>query len=215
MHQNYTIFVDGRLCTLVHNPQYSQTFLVDTDGKPKEMKPYDFVEKVKDIFLSLQEGKIQNVSISFHNNDLTLSMIKSAFPKHIIAAGGVVLNSKNEILFIYRNGFWDLPKGKVEAGEDYEEASIREIQEETGIENVTITRPLPVTFHTYKLTMKLVLKETQWFEMFSDDTKLTPQTEEGITEIKWVSRKELPEILSKSYGNIQLLMKDYLKKESV
>jgi ADP-ribose pyrophosphatase YjhB (NUDIX family) len=215
MHQNYTIFVDGRLCSLVQNSKYQSTILLEKDGDTKELTPFDFIEKVKDIFLALQNGEIKKVDISFHNTDLLLSMLKSAFPKHIIAAGGVVLNSKHEILFIYRNGFWDLPKGKVEEGEDYKAASIREIQEETGIVNVTITKPLPVTFHTYKLTMKLVLKETQWFEMFSDDTKLTPQTEEGITEIKWVNRKELPEILSKSYGNIQLLMKDFLKKETV
>jgi ADP-ribose pyrophosphatase YjhB (NUDIX family) len=199
----------------VQNSKHPSTILLEKDGDEKELMPYDFIEKVKDIFLSLQNGEIKKVNISFHNTDLLLSMIKSAFPKHIIAAGGVVINSNNEILFIYRNGFWDLPKGKVEKGENYKEASIREIQEETGIVNVTITKELPVTFHTYKEAMKLVLKETQWFEMFSDDTKLIPQTEEGITEIKWVSRKELPEILSKSYGNIQLLMKEFLKKETV
>ena len=188
---------------------------METDGRRQELKPYEFVEKVKNIFLSLQSGNTKEVTVSFHNTDIMLSMIKSAFPKYIVAAGGVVLNSKGDILFIYRNGFWDLPKGKVEEGEDYAEAGIREIQEETGLVNVAITKPLPVTFHTYKLTMKLVLKETKWFQMFSDDIKLTPQTEEGITEIKWVSRDELPVILAKSYGNIQLLLKDFLKKESV
>jgi 8-oxo-dGTP pyrophosphatase MutT (NUDIX family) len=212
MYQNYTIFVDGRLLSLVHNAKYQNSILLEMDDEERHLSPHDFIAKTKDLFISLQSGKVQTACAFFHNTDLLLSMTKSAFPKHIIASGGVVVNSQNDILFIYRNGFWDLPKGKVEKGEDYKAAGIREIQEETGIKNVTITKELPVTFHTYKEAMNLVLKETRWYEMHSDDTELTPQTEEGITELKWVSQKELPSILNKSYRNIQLLMKDYLKE---
>jgi len=199
----------------VHNSKYQHSILLEIDDEERHLTPHEFIVNVKDLFASLQSGKVQIASAIFHNTDLLLSMVKSAFTKHIVASGGVVVNSKNDILFIYRNGFWDLPKGKVEQGEDYRAAGIREIQEETGIKNVIITKELPVTFHTYKEAMKLVLKETRWYEMHSDDTELTPQTEEGITEIKWVSTKELPAILKKSYGNIQLLMKDFLKEEAV
>jgi 8-oxo-dGTP pyrophosphatase MutT (NUDIX family) len=46
--------------------------------------------------------------------------------KVIEAGGGLVLNSKGEFLVIYRNGIWDLPKGKLEKGEDFQTAALRE-----------------------------------------------------------------------------------------
>ena len=47
-----------------------------------------------------------------------------------------MFNFKNEILLIYRNGVWDLPKGKIEFGESYEDAALREVAEETGVKNL-------------------------------------------------------------------------------
>ena len=49
------------------------------------------------------------------------------------AAGGIVFNQENKILFIHRLGRWDLPKGKIEPEESLENAALRELEEETGL----------------------------------------------------------------------------------
>ena len=75
------------------------------------------------------------------NSDL--EKLKKAFFKHfthIEAAGGIVENEKKELLFIYRLGKWDLPKGKVEKGESIAETAVREVEEETGATNLKLKK---------------------------------------------------------------------------
>jgi len=69
--------------------------------------------------------------------------------KVVEAAGGIVLNNNNEVLFIFRNGFWDLPKGKVEEGEEVDFAAVREVEEECGIKTPVVEKKILVTYHTY------------------------------------------------------------------
>jgi 8-oxo-dGTP pyrophosphatase MutT (NUDIX family) len=215
MFQNYTIFIDGNALSLVHNPQCTAQILFNVDGKESYETERDIVLKTKSILDNLLIEKNKQVSLHFYDINQLLEVVKLCFPKHIIAAGGVVVNDKGDILFIFRNGYWDLPKGKVEPEENLEAAALREIQEETGIVNATLIRSILPTFHTYYVGKTLVLKETRWFEIHSNDTRLTPQTEEGITELKWINPTELPDILNKSYENIRLLLSEYLKKETV
>ena len=56
----------------------------------------------------------------------------------IKATGGIVTNKKNQILFIYRKGKWDLPKGKMEKNESKKESALREVIEETGVKKLKI-----------------------------------------------------------------------------
>ena len=65
-------------------------------------------------------------------------LLKHLFKKLrvVTAAGGMVLNDKDEILFIYRKKRWDLPKGKTEKNETIESSAIREVEEETGVERM-------------------------------------------------------------------------------
>jgi ADP-ribose pyrophosphatase YjhB (NUDIX family) len=129
----------------------------------------------------------------------------------VSAAGGLVLNSKKEILFIYRSEKWDLPKGRVEAGESIEEAAIREVQEECGIYNLKVVKPLITTYHTY-FQDGLKLKETFWFLMTSDyKDELVPQLEEGITVAVFKNQTAITKALKNSYKNIELLYDTYLK----
>jgi len=121
----------------------------------------------------------------------------------IHAAGGVVINNNEEILFIYRLDKWDLPKGKCEHGESYEETALREVSEECGINDLRIERTLTTTMHTYELNGIPVLKKTHWFQMrYEGDESLVPQTIENITKADWVPIGRLAEIKTNTYSSI-------------
>lgn len=144
----------------------------------------------------------------YHENEkLLLANFSMAF-KVIEAAGGLVKNKKGEYLFIFRNGKWDLPKGKIEKGEGIKEAAIREVEEECGIGKLKIGKDLESTYHTYVQDGKSILKRTYWFEMTSEDeSKLVPQTEEGITDVKWLSKSDLQQVCENTYESIKEVIK--------
>jgi len=124
----------------------------------------------------------------------------------IEAAGGLVYNDTNQLLMIFRNGKWDLPKGKLEIGENIEQCAIREVEEECGISGLIITKQLKETYHTYEINGQKILKCTYWFEMQSSfKGNLVPQTKEGITAVVWVNEEGIAKKLEDSYGNIKEL----------
>ncbi len=129
---------------------------------------------------------------------------------HMIeAAGGRVHNAKGGLLMIFRNEKWDLPKGKLEKGEVPEEAAVREVEEECGIGKLKIIRALSPTYHTYRHKEQIVLKKTWWYEMScDDDRKLTPQVEEGITEVKWMKEKEVKKAMTNTFFSIVDVIKE-------
>ncbi len=146
-------------------------------GKKKFLMNYiDLLEKSR---------RYQKVVI-FHNNINEMWHDFTSLFKPIEAAGGVVFNEKKEVLLIFRLNFWDLPKGKIDNGETPEQAAIREVQEETGLVNVSLGKHLIDTYHTYIMKGKRILKKTYWYEMHTTDTKLTPQYEEDIERADWV-----------------------------
>lgn len=131
--------------------------------------------------------------------------------KQIIeAAGGLVFNNNHELLMIYRRGFWDLPKGKVDEGETLDQCAVREVKEETGLQNISLDEFLTTTYHTYQQNGKTILKPSHWFKMLSTFTEtLVPQTEEDITEIKWVSKEEAEQLKELMYPTIKFLVEQY------
>jgi len=135
-----------------------------------------------------------------------LSELKKAFYKKftlVIAAGGLVQNEKKEILMIFRRGKWDLPKGKLDKGETLEDCAVREVEEETGLQQVKLLSPLTVTYHTYHEGTRFILKESHWYNMkVSGDQKLVPQTEEDIQEIKWVKAVDLPKYMKVAFPSV-------------
>ena len=147
--------------------------------------------------------RIENLYI-FHTD---IEELRKAFRKCFIplnAAGGLVRNLQGEILLIYRRGKWDLPKGKLEKGESFDSAAIREVQEECGISDVQIENPLLSTYHVYSYKKGLALKKTTWFEMIhKGNEELTPQREEDISEVKWVPSNQLAPYLDQSYQTIR------------
>lgn len=201
MLQNYTFFIqDNKIELLRINVEGKEIFVIENKKKSYPILLGELphlIEKVK-------QDKECNLEIKSNIIDLIVEKILTQFDIHLLAAGGLVFNSEQEILFIFRNGFWDLPKGKIEPNETIEQTAIREVEEETGIRNIQLGNSLPTTFHTYIEREKWVLKESRWFEMrIENNQQLRPQIEEGITQIKWVSKKERAFYIAKSYPNIQ------------
>ncbi len=135
--------------------------------------------------------------------------------KVIIAAGGIVTNPDNEVLFIFRRGKWDLAKGKLDEGESIAECAVREVEEETGLRNITLNHFVGITIHEYFDTWinEDVVKETHWYKMsVGEGQELVPQIEEDILEIKWVPVDELDFYLAKSYTSIVEIIKLWFGK---
>jgi len=111
----YKIYINGTPILLM-NTQEKEELLPSAEnilmakylGKPKYLLTYiDLLEKSK---------KFDSVVIYTENYNKLVDDFKGLY-KIIEAAGGVVFNEKNEILMIFRLGYWDLPKGKIDKGE--------------------------------------------------------------------------------------------------
>ena len=133
--------------------------------------------------------------------DQLLVQLKACF-KYIEAAGGVISNADNSYLFIYKRGKWDLPKGKCEKDETYEETALREVKEECGLRSCSIVEPLSPTFHTYEMNGKRYLKKTLWFKMESNQTELIPQADEGIVKVEWFKKSDFKIINENTYPSV-------------
>ena len=160
----------------------------------------------------MQQPKI-HAGVFFHEN---LENLKKEFLKKftfIRAAGGLVTNEKGEVMIIFRRGKWDLPKGKLDKGETIEQCAVREVEEETGLKNITIESLLQSTFHTYHEGSRFILKESIWFKMKANGEQNTsPQTEEGIEEIKWVKKDKLKAYFDKSYPSVVEVLQTWSDK---
>jgi 8-oxo-dGTP pyrophosphatase MutT (NUDIX family) len=118
----------------------------------------------------------------------------------ISAAGGLVINDEGKILFIFRRGKWDLPKGKIENNESTETAAEREVKEETGLKELKLQKFICTTYHTYKEKEKEILKDTHWYQFSAPGRQeLEPQTEEDITKIEWVDVSRLGNYINNTY----------------
>ena len=161
--------------------------------------------KLKKVIKILNKKSTISVHLFHKNRDNLLKYFFKSI-KIVIAAGGKIINSKSDTLFIYRDDKWDLPKGKSEKNELLSDTAVREVIEETGIRGVSIKKPLDVTYHIFKRDDEYRLKITYWFEMFSDYSgKFTPQLNENITDVCWIKKENLENIKNNSYPNIKLL----------
>ena len=125
----------------------------------------------------------------------------------IEAAGGIVYNDRDELLMIFRNGKWDLPKGKLEKGETIRECAVREVEEECGVSGLKIIKEVQNTYHTYFDDEESILKKTYWFLMETDYSgNLKPQKNEGITKVSWNDSIEKLTRIKNTYANIRDLI---------
>ena len=191
----YKVFVNNRPLFLTNKIEK------ETDFQLFLLNSVDIEQLVIKIF----KNKIHKAFLYHPDEKEILTTLKSKVPVEK-AAGGLVYNKNGEILFIFRNGKWDLPKGGVEKKEKKAEAAIREVEEETGVGKLKITEKLEKTYHIFKRGGKFKLKITHWYKMESSFTGTpTPQTEENIEKAVWVKPEDIPTLLQNSYENIKLL----------
>lgn len=191
----YKVFVNNRPLFLTNKIEK------ETDFQLFLLNSVDIEQLVIKIF----KNKIHKAFLYHPDEKEILTTLKSKVPVEK-AAGGLVYNKRGEILFIFRNGKWDLPKGGVEKKEKKKEAAMREVEEETGVGKLKITEKLEKTYHIFKRGGKFKLKITHWYKMESSFSGTpTPQIEENIEKAVWVKPEDIPNLLQNSYENIKLL----------
>ena len=128
----------------------------------------------------------------------------------LVKAGGGIVVKGNQFLMIYRLGKWDLPKGKLEEGENFRLGAYREVQEECNV-GIEVGKKITDTFHTFTSKKgNAILKQTRWYEMnLLSDANMSPQREEGIERIRWVKKNEISKVLQKSYRSIEYLLDQF------
>ena len=182
---------------------------------PKEDSPFFYVKFTNKKFVvqTLKSKKVKMLYLYHSKEDKLWYYFLNMF-KLIEAAGGLVRNLKtNHFLFIFRNKKWDLPKGRINKNEEVQKAAIREVEEETGVENLSIIKPLNTTFHIFKRNRKHRLKKTFWYLMETDYIgELTPETKEGIEKAIWIEKKLIVSLKSEMYQNINLVISNHLNK---
>lgn len=168
-------------------------------------------EKDLEVLLSFLDSKIPtnvlSVFITVEDYLLTKKYLFNKF-KVVKSAGGLV-RKKEKSLMIYRMKKWDLPKGKKERAEKYKQTALREVEEECNI-TVKLGRKICTTWHTYTMNKRAMIKKTKWYVMDSiDDSRMSPQIEEDIEDVRWMSRKEVYHALEHSYKSISYVFEQY------
>ncbi len=174
----------------------------ETDFKNYLLGTVSIAKVIKDI----QKKNISSIRLIGKDKSTLIKTFLKLLP-NVIAGGGKVYNDNGDVLFIYRNDKWDLPKGKAEGKETIDKTAIREVEEETGIDGLSIIKPLEMTYHIFKRNSRYKIKVTYWFEMHTSyDGPLLPQIEEGITKVEWLNDSQIKEAMTNSYANIKLLV---------
>jgi len=171
----------------------------------------DHLNTVLDLVNSNVPTHLLSLFITVDNYEAVKIFLKTKF-KVVRAAGGLI-KKKDRFLMIYRMKKWDLPKGKKDGDEDYKQTAEREILEECNIK-VKVGKKICTTWHTYTMNRNSMLKKTRWYAMdLIDDSKIKPQVEEDIEEIRWMTRKEVYHALENSYNSIRFVMGEYYRKK--
>ncbi len=168
-------------------------------------------EEVKSAAKAFFEDEGNNLAL-IGNEEAIWEAFESEFTP-IGAAGGLVYNSESKLLMIQRLGHADLPKGKIEIGEGTKEAALREVEEETGVNGLSILEGPVLTHHIYPRKGKEYLKTTYWYVMKTDfSDELIPQTEEDIEKVYWADKSEMQAGLMLTYPTLYELIQEEISK---
>lgn len=206
--QKYKFFVNSKVVILCDNPGKVDELLDANDSFI--VQKYKDIKQLKKWVDLLLEYTNDTQLMVFHSD---VELLKKDFLSLFVcieAAGGLVQNSKGEVLLMYRRGSWDMPKGKIEENEDRESAAIREVQEETGLMELELGDLITfsdyqnlATYHTYHYKGQIAMKIAYWYNMkYIGTSEPIPQTEEDIEKIKWVSVENLPNYFNNMYPSI-------------
>ena len=213
MQQNYTIFLKDRPLRIVHNERAKDVIWLEANFTTTEFQPGEvFRQTLSQNIKQLLNGTIPFLRINTFDTSVVLDEVKFSTDMELDAAGGAVFNNQQQLLCIYRRGFWDLPKGKVDEGETVVAAAVREVQEETGIQQIKLGARLLKTYHIYEEKGKTIFKTTHWYLMQTSETVLLPQAEEDITKAEWVSPGNMGEIYGNTYENVKTVIGEALHK---
>jgi 8-oxo-dGTP pyrophosphatase MutT (NUDIX family) len=191
----YKVFVNDKPLFLTNQ------IFKETDFQLFLLESVDF----KQLIVKYFQNKIQKAYLYHPDEKEIMKVLKTKIPVNK-AGGGLVYNKNGEVLFIFRNGKWDLPKGGTNKGEEIEDTAMREVEEETGVNGLSISKKLQKTYHIFKRNGVYKLKITHWFEMHSTyDGIPVGQAEEGIEKVEWKNPEQIKEALKNSYENIKLL----------
>ena len=194
----YKVFVNDKPLFLTNQ------IFKETDFQLFLLESVDF----KQLIVKYFQNKIQKAFLYHPDEKEIMKVLKTKIPVNK-AGGGLVYNKNGEVLFIFRNGKWDLPKGGTNKGEEIEDTAMREVEEETGVNGLSISKKLQKTYHIFKRNGVYKLKITHWFEMHSNyDGIPIGQAEEGIEKVEWKNPEQIKEALKNSYENIKLLFEE-------
>ena len=114
------------------------------------------------------------------------------------AAGGIVLDDDGRLALVHRPRYddWSLPKGKLDPGESFEEAALREVEEETGMRCRLLDELDPVEYRDNKGRQKLV---RYWLMAVDQDPGFVPNDE--VDELRWVHPEEAAELLTYAHDS--------------
>jgi len=202
MEQMYKVFFNSRVIYLLEK-------MPDVEGKERD---YFCTFQSKDDLMPqlttfLKREKKGDLYIYRRPVKKAFDIFSSCF-NVIPAAGGLVVNDRNEYLVIFRRGKWDLPKGKAEKHESPETTALREVREECDLEELALDRFLTTTHHIYFLGDKTILKNTNWYLMHYSGSKMPhPEIKEDIEKIIWLPPCRLEEITGNTYPSILEVLK--------
>ena len=194
----YKVFFKDRI--VFFGDDFSSSFRINS-GLFYKYKSRGELNELISMYFKLE--KISRLYIFHDDLELLKQKFSSCF-NFVKASGGLVKRNSGEFLMIFRNGIWDLPKGKNDHGESSEEAALREVSEECGLFQLSVNAEITKTYHTYLQDNKPILKETTWFEMISlDDEEPVPQESENITIASWIKPEEIKTVAENTYLSVK------------
>ncbi len=192
---------------MVYNIYIDEKRLIVAENLPEGLSNYQNISQeiidLKLIYTLIKKSNQTQFLFLCKNAKTTLKKFSKSI-RLIEAAGGLVRNERKECLVIFRNGVWDLPKGKIEEGEKTRKAALREVEEECGIKVKKAGRKICKTYHIYQQrNQELALKKTHWYRMKTEgQDKLKPQKEEGITKACWFTKEKISVLTKNTYPSI-------------
>jgi 8-oxo-dGTP pyrophosphatase MutT (NUDIX family) len=201
----YHLTIDARSETITRARLVHHVWIQQVSGKE--------LDEIFQILNSRVPIGLSSLHLTVTDYEQIKTHLRSKFS--LVKAAGGLVRKRDKFLMIYRMKKWDLPKGKKEKGEKYREAAVREVEEEC---NITVKGGAKIctTWHTYTMNRKAMLKKTRWYVMdLIDDSRMRPDSNEDIEEIRWMNPREVYHALEHSYKSISYVFERYYQMMEV